>query len=83
MLNKPKKSDTRTICSLQSNTELVSLFSLVTVKEVSEALRVSRDTVYRLLDNRKLPFHMIGGCKRIAISDLQNYLIANKVQAHK
>ena len=74
-----KISENETICSLQSNKELVGLF--LTVKEVSEALRVSEDTVYRLLDKRDLPFHRIGGCKRILLSDLREYIKKSKIQA--
>ena len=81
MILKPNRSDKETICSLQFTNELVVEFKFLTVKEVSEVLRVSTDTIYRLLDNRKLPFHMIGGCKRIMLKDLQHYLDQNKIQA--
>lgn len=74
-----KTSENETICSLQSNNELVGLF--LTVKEVSEALRVSEDTIYRLLDKRNIPFHRIGGCKRILLTDLREYLKTSRIQA--
>lgn len=80
---KESKIPQKTICSLQSKTELVGVLAFFTVKEVSEALRVSRDTIYRLMDSRKLPFHLIGGCKRIALDDLKEYIQESKVQAHK
>ncbi len=82
MIHMPKKTVNETICSLQSSNELVGMFGFMTVKEVSEVLKVSRDTVYRLLDSRDLPFHMIGGCKRILLTDLKQYLAKTRIQAH-
>jgi len=78
MIKESKISENKTICSLQSNKELVGTF--LTVKEVSKALRVSEDTIYRLLDKRELLYHGIGGCKRILLEDLQTYLEENKSQ---
>ena len=75
----PNISEGGTICSLQPNQELVGMF--FTVQEISYALRVSVDTVYRLIDKRELPCHMIAGCKRISQGDLLSYLGRNRQQA--
>jgi len=79
MIVMPKNFRNETICSLQSNNELVGLF--LTVKEVSEVFRVSDDTIYRLLDKRDLPFYRICGCKRILLTDLEEYIQKSKIQA--
>lgn len=74
--------DNKTICSLQfSNGHADGMYTFLTVKEVSEILRISRDTVYRLLDSRKLPFYYIGGCKRVSTDDLQVYLQSCHIEA--
>jgi len=84
MIPTSKTSETETICSLQLNNELVSgVPSYLTVKEVAEILRVSPDSVYRLLDKRDIPFYQLGGSRRISVDDLQKYLDACYVQARK
>jgi len=84
MLNKLKQSESEDVCSLQFTHELVQgTQSYLTVKEVAEVLKVSRDTVYRLLEKRDIPFYQFGGCRRIATSDLKQYLNSCLVQAQK
>ncbi len=84
MINRPKQQSVdETNCSLQLNNGLVQDISYLTVKDVAGILKVSSDTVYRLLDNRKIPFYLFGGCKRIKLSDLKEYLDLCFVQASK
>lgn len=65
----------KAICSLQSSNEhAIGMYTFLTVTEVSEILNVSRDTVYRLLDSKSLPFYYFGGCKRVSMEDLHRYL---------
>lgn len=80
MINMPNISEKEAICSLQPNNEFVGMF--LTVAEVANILVVSRDTIYRLLDKRKLAYHSIGGCKRIHKDDLKLYLDENRRQTN-
>lgn len=56
--------------------------NLLTIKEVAELLRLSRSTIYRLIENEPgfPPAIKIGGGRRIAESDLRRY-IANRRKA--
>ncbi len=46
----------------------------VTVSEVADLLRVSRMTVYRLIDQRSLPAIRVGRGYRILEEDVHRYL---------
>jgi excisionase family DNA binding protein len=46
----------------------------VTVQEVSEVLRVSKMTVYRLVRTKELDSKRIGRSIRIPVEDLERYL---------
>jgi excisionase family DNA binding protein len=48
----------------------VENLELWTVGEVAQILRVSRPTVYRLVESGELPAHRIGGSIRIGRDDL-------------
>ncbi len=72
MMHMSKISEHETTCSLQYNNELFETF--LTVKEIAKILQVSNDTVYRLLDERKLSFYFFGRCKKISITDLMDFL---------
>ena len=50
--------------------------SLLTVREVAEAMRVSTMTVYRLIRSGALPAIRVGKHFRIRHSDLEHYLKA-------
>lgn len=47
---------------------------LLTVKQAAAQLAVSERTVYRLLDEKKIPRIKMGGCARIRQDDLDNYI---------
>ena len=81
ILKSPTVSENESDCSLQLTSEPERLFNLLTVKEVAVALRVSRDTVYRLVDSRELTSNVIGGCMRIALDDLKTYVERSKRRA--
>jgi excisionase family DNA binding protein len=46
----------------------------LTVEEVSKELKVSMDTIWRLIRNKKLPAYKVAGSYRIASEDLKRYL---------
>jgi len=52
--------------------------ALMTIAAVAKHLGISGRTVRRLLDDRKLAFHRVGGSIRIAPADLEVYLRTNR-----
>jgi len=54
---------------------------LMTVPEVADTLRVSPATVYRLVEQRRLPFYRVSGVLRFSGTDLALYLSAGRVAA--
>lgn len=53
---------------------------LLTVEEVAARLRVSKTTVYRLVERRRIPFFKYGNAVRIAEADVRAYLRAHRVE---
>ena len=51
-------------------------YSLLTVREVAESMRVSTMTVYRLIRSGALPAIRVGTHFRIRVTDLDHYLEA-------
>lgn len=50
----------------------------LTVSEVAKMFNVSKSTVGRLMDTRKIPFFKIGGVIRFSKEDVDQYLEDNK-----
>lgn len=48
----------------------------LTIKEVAEYLSVTERTIYRLLQERKLPAFKVGGSWRFVQADLDNWIKA-------
>ena len=46
----------------------------LTVEEIAERLKVSTDTVLRLIRRKELIAHKISGTYRVTFEDLQHYL---------
>lgn len=57
-----------------------SVKSLITPDELSKLFSISKSSIYRLVDNRSLPFYKIGGNLRFSLSDVDNYLSDAKVE---
>lgn len=55
----------------------------LTVPEVSKLLRMSRTSVYRLVEQRRIRFYRIGGTLRFAGDDINRYLSEQVVDALK
>jgi excisionase family DNA binding protein len=47
---------------------------LLTPDEVAEILRVSKTTIYRIVERRVLRFYRISGSLRFALADVEEYL---------
>jgi excisionase family DNA binding protein len=50
---------------------------LLTIVEAAEALSVSRSSVYRLFDAGQLAWVQIGGCRRVASSEIERFIAAH------
>lgn len=50
---------------------------VLTIPQVAERLKVSRNTVYRLISAGEIPAVTVGSVQRIAESDLQKYIERN------
>ena len=51
-----------------------TLNKLITPDELAEILRISKASVYRLIDGRRLPFYKVGGSIRFKNKDIEEYL---------
>jgi excisionase family DNA binding protein len=52
---------------------------LLTLDEVADRLRVSKTTVYRLVETRRLTFYKIGRSLRFTEEDVVSYINAQQV----
>ena len=52
---------------------------LLTPDQLADFLNISKTTVYRLIDSRKIPFYKIGGSIRFDKKDIMNYLQESKI----
>lgn len=55
--------------------------TLFTPKEAAVILRISKASLYRLVDARVLPFHRVGRGLRFAEEDLKSYLAGSRVES--
>ena len=51
--------------------------------QVAEMFNVSKATIYRLVETRKIPFYKIGGALRFAEEDITKYLEEVRVNTIK
>jgi excisionase family DNA binding protein len=56
------------------------LKAFFTPEELAEFLAISRATVYRLVGQRQLPFHKIGGVLRFKKEDIEKYLEGGRIE---
>lgn len=54
---------------------------LLTIDEVAAVLRVSKTSVYRLVERRLLPFCRVGRSLRFTREDIETYLRARRVES--
>jgi len=54
--------------------------ALLTVEEVGQRLRLSRTSVYRLVERRQLPFFRLPGSLRFSTDDVDAFLAARRVE---
>lgn|GEM_PF-1163974 len=62
-------------CTLQFN--MVSGFmksQFLTPNELAEMMKISKTTVYRMIDKRQLPFYKMGGSLRFRMDEIMAYI---------
>lgn len=57
--------------------------NLITPDELADFLRLSKASIYRLIDGRKIPFCKIGGSLRFRKSDIDGYIEKSLVEPLK
>ena len=55
--------------------------NLITPDELASILRMSKPSIYRLIEQRKIPFHKISGSLRFKLSDIEKYIDNARVEA--
>ncbi|MBI5021143.1 MAG: helix-turn-helix domain-containing protein [Ignavibacteriales bacterium] len=58
-----------------------SIPTLLTPKEAAVLLRISKASLYRLVDSRVVPFHRVGRGLRFADEDIKAYLASSRVES--
>jgi putative molybdopterin biosynthesis protein len=58
-----------------------ALTALLKIPEVAAELRVTRSTVYRLINDEQLPTVRVGGVTRVARTDLNAFIAKNRSAA--
>ena len=53
---------------------------MITPRELAVSLHISRTSVYRLIDQRKIPFYKIKGSIRFKQDDVMSYLENNRIE---
>jgi len=49
--------------------------------EAAQYLKLSRVTLYRLVEKRTLPFYRVGGSLRLSRKDLDEYLSSHRIES--
>jgi excisionase family DNA binding protein len=55
----------------------------LSLEEIAGHLGVSRDTVYRWIDSRKMPAHKVGRLWKFKVSQVDNWVQAGKAAEQK
>lgn len=58
----------------EQGTQTQTLPVFLKVSQVAEVLKVSRTTVYKLMDGGQLPYHKVGNNRRVSEADFNAYL---------
>jgi len=55
--------------------------NLITPEELASILRMSKPSVYRLIEKRKIPFYKISGSLRFKLTDIEKYINSSRIDA--
>ena len=56
---------------------------MLTIEQVAELFNVSKSSMYRLIDSRKIPCYKIGGLLRFTEDDINTYLEEHRINIIK
>lgn len=56
---------------------------MLSINEIAQMFSVSKATMYRIVDSRKITFYKIGGTIRFTEEDITKYLEANRINPIK
>lgn len=56
---------------------------MLSINQIAEMFSVSKATIYRLVETRKITFYKISGVLRFTEDDIMKYLEQNKVEIIK
>ena len=62
-------------------TDSNTLPNMLTPDDLAGILRISKTSVYRLVERRRIPFFRVGGSLRFAKSDVLAYLNGNRIES--
>jgi excisionase family DNA binding protein len=62
-------------------TDSNTILKLYKIDEVARLFGISKTTMYRLVDSRKIPFFKIKGNIRFSEDDLLSYLDVNRIES--
>ncbi|NCN25460.1 hypothetical protein COT94_02120 [Candidatus Falkowbacteria bacterium CG10_big_fil_rev_8_21_14_0_10_37_14] len=63
------------------NAEANTILQLYSIDQVASLYGVSKITIYRLVETRKITFYKIKGCIRFSEQDIALYLKQNRVDS--
>ncbi|MFA7050005.1 MAG: helix-turn-helix domain-containing protein [Patescibacteria group bacterium] len=55
--------------------------NLITPDELASILRMSKSSIYRIIERREIPFYKISGSLRFKKSDVENYINNSLINA--
>ena len=53
---------------------------LITPTELARLLKISKAGVYRLVEQRQIPFHKVMGSLRFSAKDIEGYLLNTRIE---
>lgn len=59
----------------------MALGQLLTPDEAAGMLRLSKASLYRLVEKRILPFYKVSGSLRFGVKDMESYLSSHRVES--
>jgi len=54
---------------------------LLTIQELSQTLKISRVTAYRMVEHRDIPFCKVRGALRFMRRDIEAYLLQTRIES--
>lgn len=62
-------------------TDFNSNLKLYTTDELAKIFNISKPTVYRIIESRKIPFYKVKGSIRFSRDDVLKYLEENRIES--